>query len=109
MADTVKITFLQASGRAQVIDASVGMSLMEAAIHHRIAGILGECGGACACATCHVYLPARWTCALGEPNDTEKGLLEMVVDPTDESRLACQVVIDATMDGLIARVPASQM
>jgi 2Fe-2S ferredoxin len=109
MPNTVKITFVEPRGSEKTVDASIGTSLMEAAIHHRIAGILGECGGACACATCHIYLSSHWMSVAGEPTDTEKGLLEMVIDPTKESRLACQVMIDATMNGLVARIPENQV
>ena len=105
----VKITFIEADGSEHVVDGRVGNSLMETAIHNRIHGLLAECGGACSCATCHVYIDAQWASVVGEPGGVERDMLEMAIDPTACSRLACQVTVRADHDGLVARIPASQV
>lgn len=105
----VKITFIDANGSEHVVQAKVGNSLMEAAVHNGIRGLLAECGGACSCATCHVYIEPHWASAVGEPGGIEKDMLEMAVARTASSRLACQVVVRDELDGLVARIPASQV
>jgi len=104
----VKITFIEANGSEHAVDGRIGNSLMETAIHNRIRGLLAECGGACSCATCHVYIDAQWVSVVGEPGGVERNMLEMAIDPTACSRLACQVIVSADHDGLIARIPAIQ-
>jgi ferredoxin, 2Fe-2S len=105
----VKITFIEADGSERVVDGKVGNSLMETAIHNGVRGLLAECGGACSCATCHVYIDAQWLSAVGEPGPIERDMLEMTIDPTACSRLACQVIVRADHDGLVARIPATQL
>jgi 2Fe-2S ferredoxin len=104
----VKITFIEANGSEHVVDAKVGNSLMEAAVHNGIRGLLAECGGACSCATCRVYIDPQWASAVGEPGCVEKEMLEMAVAHTACSRLACQVMVSADLDGLVARIPENQ-
>jgi ferredoxin, 2Fe-2S len=105
----VKITFIEADGSEHAVDGKPGNSLMETAIHNGIRGLLAECGGACSCATCHIYIGARWLSAVGEPGPVEQDMLEMVIDRTECSRLACQVIVTEDHDGLVARMPASQV
>jgi ferredoxin, 2Fe-2S len=105
----VTITFIDASGSEHVVQAKVGNSLMEAAVQNGIRGLLAECGGACSCATCHLYIEPQWASAVGEPGGIEKDMLEMAVAPTACSRLACQIMVTNELDGLVARVPASQV
>ena len=71
-------------------------------------GIVAECGGACACATCHVYIIAEWTALTGKPSDMEAAMLEGVEDLRDYSRLACQITITDALDGLTVHLPKSQ-
>jgi ferredoxin, 2Fe-2S len=104
-----KITFIEADGSEHVVDGKVGNSLMETAIHNGIRGLLAECGGACSCATCHVYIEAQWVSAVGEPGRIEQDMLEMVVHRAACSRLACQVMVRADYDGLVVRIPESQV
>jgi 2Fe-2S ferredoxin len=104
-----KITFIQADGSEHVVDGKVGDSLMETAVHNGIRGLLAECGGACSCATCHVYIDSRWVSAVGEPGRIEHDMLEMVIDRAASSRLACQVMVKPDHDGLVVRIPENQV
>jgi len=81
---------------------------MEVAKANGIPGIDADCGGACSCATCHVYVDANWIDKVGTPSENEAELLELVVNPDDTSRLSCQIVISDDLDGLIVRIPESQ-
>jgi len=104
------ITFINAEGDESVVDAKSGMSVMRAAIENDIDGIEAECGGGCMCATCHVFVDIDWidrlTPALPEENDM---LDETSTERADESRLSCQIMITDEMDGLIVRLPATQV
>jgi ferredoxin, 2Fe-2S len=104
-----KITFIQADGSEHVVDGTVGVSLMETALHNGIRGLLAECGGACSCATCHVYIDAQWLSTVGGPAGIEQDMLEMVVDRAASSRLACQVLVKDDCDGLVVRIPERQV
>jgi 2Fe-2S ferredoxin len=104
----VKITYIQPDGRHFAVEAKTGMSLMEAAVKHNVPGIDAQCGGACACATCHVYVDESWRSATGEPAMMESGMLEFAVNPGPGSRLACQITVTDALNGLIVRVPISQ-
>lgn len=103
-----KIVFIQPDGSRQTVDASAGQSLMEAAVNHLVPGIVGECGGACSCATCHVYVDEAWYARLPPPDEMEQAMLEGAIEPGPLSRLGCQVKLDETLDGLVARIPAGQ-
>ena len=104
-----KIVFEQPDGSTTEVNAPVGESLMEAAIDHDVPGIVAECGGACSCATCHVYLDAAWGDRLPPPDPMEDGMLDCVLDRAPTSRLSCQIRVDEWMDGLRVRVPAEQL
>jgi ferredoxin, 2Fe-2S len=84
-----------------------GESLMSAAVKHGVDGIVGECGGDMSCATCHVYITAPWSELLADPSFAETELLEVVDDPRDTSRLACQIEMSARLDGIEVEVPPS--
>ncbi len=103
-----KITFIQPDGTSQVVDATPGVTVMEAAKLNHIPGIEAECGGACACATCHVYVDAAWKDKTGGPQEMEEDMLDFAFDVRDESRLSCQIKVTDDLDGLILRVPAKQ-
>jgi ferredoxin, 2Fe-2S len=104
----VKITFVQPDGSRQVVTAEAGLTVMEAAKINSIAGVDAECGGACACATCHVYVDAAWKAKAGKPASMEEDMLDFAFDVQDTSRLACQIKVTAELDGIIVRVPAKQ-
>lgn len=103
----IDIEFVQADGTRERVFSREGYTLMEAAVRHGIAGILAECGGACACATCHVVVDPEWEETVGPPNSMEEQLLELV-DREPTSRLACQVKLRAKLDGLVVHVPARE-
>lgn len=103
-----KITFVQPDGSSQTVVAEVGLTVMEAAKLNTIAGIDAECGGACACATCHVYVDDAWRAKTGKPSAMEEDMLDFAFDVQEASRLACQIKVTAELDGLLVRVPAKQ-
>lgn len=103
-----KITFIDAVGETRVVEATAGQSVMEAAVGQMIRGIVGECGGACSCATCHVYVDEAWYGKLQPADEMEQGMLEGAVEPGPLSRLSCQIKISEELDGLRVRVPAGQ-
>jgi 2Fe-2S ferredoxin len=103
-----KITFIQPDGSQQVVDATPGVTVMEAAKLNLVPGIEAECGGACACATCHVYVDDAWREQTGAPSPMEEDMLDFAFDVRESSRLSCQIKVTAGLDGLIVRVPAKQ-
>jgi 2Fe-2S ferredoxin len=102
------IIYIDFDGVTRRVDALPGTSVMKAAVHNDISGILGECGGACACATCHVYIEGEWKARLPPPSDAELEMLECASNVAPDSRLGCQITITEALDGLIVRLPASQ-
>lgn len=103
-----KITFIQPDGTQAVVEAEAGMTVMEAAKTADVPGIEAECGGACACATCHVYVDAEWRDKTGSAENMEEDMLDFAFDVREESRLSCQIRVTDELDGLIVRVPAKQ-
>jgi 2Fe-2S ferredoxin len=104
-----KITYVLTDGTRKDIDAAAGKSIMEAAIKNNVKGIDAECGGCLSCATCHVYVDEAWVERLPAPEEDEADMLGFVASerkPT--SRLSCQVVMNATLDGIVVRVPPTQ-
>jgi 2Fe-2S ferredoxin len=104
----VKITFIQSDGTENTIDAEPGMTLMEAAVKNSVRGIAAECGGACSCATCHVYVEEAWREATGEPEAMEEDMLDFAFDVRPSSRLSCQIKLTEELDGLAVRIPEKQ-
>lgn len=104
----VAVTFRYSDDSSKTIDIAPGSSVMEGAVRTGLDGIVAECGGAMACATCHVYVAKEWVSKLAPPTEQELGMLEFVVNPEQESRLSCQIEVDASLEGLTVRVPASQ-
>ena len=98
------ITFIDPSGGERAVTVSPGKSLMEAAVSNTVRGIEAECGGACACATCHVYIDPAWREATGAPDFMEESMLEFADDVRPESRLACQIKVSDSLDGMVIRV-----
>ena len=103
-----KITFVEKSGAEHAVDGENGMSVMEAAIKNNVPGIDADCGGACACATCHVYIDAAWMEKVGKPEAMEESMLDFAYEPNEQSRLSCQIQISDALDGLIVRLPEFQ-
>jgi 2Fe-2S ferredoxin len=97
----IKVTCIQADGVVRVLEnIEPGRSLMEVARASGVVGILGDCGGTCACATCHVYVDPEWLTAVGAPDDIEDALLDMVDSRASNSRLSCQIKLRPELDGL---------
>lgn len=103
-----KITFIDVAGTARSIEAAAGGSVMEAAVKNNVPGIDAECGGACACATCHVYVDDAWLDAVGTPAAMETDMLDFASDVQAGSRLSCQIRVKPELDGLVVRTPARQ-
>ena len=104
----VSITYIDNSGAARSVDAEPGSTVMETAIRHGIPGIEAECGGACACATCHVYIEEAWREKTGPPSPMEEDMLDFGYDVRANSRLSCQIKVTAELDGLVVTTPERQ-
>src|SRR5664279_1295012 len=100
-----KITYIDSSGTVRMVAAEVGATVMETAIRNNVPGIEAECGGACACATCHVYIDEAWRAKTGEPSPMEEDMLDFGYDVRPNSRLACQIKVSDELDGLVVRTP----
>ena len=103
-----KITFIQHSGAEQTVEGQPGLSVMETAIKNLVPGIDADCGGACACATCHVYVDDAWRGKTGEKSAMEESMLDFAENVEDNSRLSCQIKVSDDLDGLVVRMPESQ-
>lgn len=103
-----KITYIDFEGTERHVDANVGDSVMETATNNDLPGIDADCGGACACATCHVYVGEDWIEIIGKAEDLEAEMLDVADDVRDNSRLSCQIKITEQMDGLVVTTPESQ-
>lgn len=102
------IKFINHQGQSTEVYAETGTSLMDTAMYNGIEGIVADCGGACSCATCHVYIDPDWLVQLPAADDAEQTLLEFAIDIRDNSRLSCQIEITDEMDGLVVQTPESQ-
>ena len=103
-----KLHIIAFDGTSYDIDAENGSTVMENAIRNSVPGIEAECGGACACATCHVYVDEEWTGIVGEPESMEEDMLDFAFDVRPNSRLSCQIKVRDELDGLVVRVPERQ-
>ncbi|ESQ86745.1 2Fe-2S ferredoxin [Asticcacaulis sp. AC460] len=103
-----KITYIEHSGKEHVIDVKTGQSVMEGAVKNNIPGIDADCGGACACATCHVYVDPTWTDRTGTASVMEESMLDFANDLQPNSRLSCQIIVSDALDGLVVRMPENQ-
>ena len=103
-----KIHFVDHTGETRTVEIEEGATVMEAAIRNAIPGVEAECGGACACATCHVYIEPEWQEKVGPPSSMEEDMLDFAFDVRPNSRLACQIQVKAELDGLTVRTPEKQ-
>ena len=103
-----KVTYIDASGQARTVDGQVGSTVMETALRNAIPGIEAECGGACACSTCHVYIDEGWRERVGEPSPMEEDMLDFAFEVKENSRLSCQIKVSDDLDGLTVRTPERQ-
>lgn len=102
------IVYVRADGRRMSVAGEVGVSLMEAALNADVEGILGECGGACSCATCHIYIREPWRDRVTPPDEMELDMLEAAAERRPESRLGCQIRLVAELDGIEIGLPERQ-
>lgn len=103
------VTYRAPDGGETVLDVEDGDSVMFAAVQNGVAGITGECGGVLSCATCHVYVDEDWLDKVGPPDDDEEDMLgAAAAERRSNSRLSCQIVVSAELDGLIVEVPPEQ-
>ena len=102
------ITYIEFDGTEYHVDVAVGNSVMEGALNNMIDGVVAECGGCCVCCTCHCMIDPEWSKIVGDANDEENELLEMLDVREPTSRLSCQVQVSAEMDGMVVRSPESQ-
>lgn len=103
-----RIKFIAFDGTETEIDAENGISLMLNAVNNSVPGIVAECGGACACATCHVHVEPPWYNNLPEADSMEKDMLEFATEKKDNSRLSCQINVSDELDGMVIHTPESQ-
>ncbi len=103
-----KITYITHDDQRFEVDAANGATVMETAIKNSVPGIEAECGGACACATCHLYVDDTWAEAVGSPEAMEEDMLDFAWEVKPTSRLSCQVKITDALDGLVVRIPEKQ-
>jgi ferredoxin, 2Fe-2S len=104
-----RVRFIQPDGTSSDVQALSGDSIMETAIDNDVDGIVAECGGACSCATCHVYVEDEWLGKLPQPDALEDGMLDCVIDRRPNSRLSCQIRVSDEIDGITVHVPESQI
>jgi 2Fe-2S ferredoxin len=103
------VTYVLPDGIFRKVDVPPGMSVMQGALNHKVAGILGECGGNCMCATCHVYVDAWFLNRIPPLTDNEKFMLSIAAEGSDSSsRLSCQIKMTEELDGIIVRLPGKQ-
>jgi 2Fe-2S ferredoxin len=103
-----KITYVECDGTDHSVEVEPGKSVMQGAVGNAIPGIDADCGGSCACATCHVYVDDEWAEKLGEPSPKESDMLEFAEAVHWNSRLSCQIPVTPDLEGLIVRMPARQ-
>jgi 2Fe-2S ferredoxin len=104
----VKITYIDSGGTARTVEAEVGSTVMETAIKNGVPEIEAECGGACACSTCHLYVDEAWRERTGEPSPMEEDMLDFAFEVQPNSRLSCQMKVRPDFDGLVVRTPERQ-
>jgi 2Fe-2S ferredoxin len=102
------ITYIEFNGTSHSIEVENGLSVMEGAVNNNVPGIDADCGGSCACATCHVFVDAAWLAKCGTPDTQEKSMLGFAATAQENSRLACQITVTDALDGLVVRMPEAQ-
>ena len=103
-----KITYIEYNGKSHTVEVSNGLSVMEGAVQNNIPGIDADCGGSCACATCHVYVDEKWFDKLPKKENAEEDMLDMASEPNKFSRLSCQITVEDNLDGLVVKMPLKQ-
>ena len=103
-----KITYIEHNGKSHTLEVANGLTVMEGAVQNNIPGIDADCGGSCACATCHVYVNNEWINKLSKKESAEQDMLDLAFEPNGLSRLACQIIVSDELDGLVVKMPSKQ-
>ena len=103
-----KITYIEFTGTQHTLEVKPGLTVMEGAVKNNVPGIDADCGGACACATCHVYVDPTWVEKTGKPSAMEESMLDFAEAVEPNSRLSCQIKVTEALDGLVVRMPETQ-
>ena len=103
-----KVTYIEFTGTEHSVEVDKGLTIMEGAVQNNIPGIDADCGGSCACATCHVYVDEDWKNKLPEQSDAEKDMLDFAFETKPNSRLSCQIFLDENLDGVVVSLPEKQ-
>ena len=103
-----KITYIEHNGKTHKIEVAKGLSVMEGAVQNNVPGIDADCGGSCACATCHVYVEEKWFDKLPKKESAEEDMLDMAYEPKKNSRLSCQILVEDSLNGLVVKMPSKQ-
>jgi 2Fe-2S ferredoxin len=103
-----KITYIEYNGKSHVVEVANGLSVMEGAVQNNISGIDADCGGSCACATCHIYINEKWFDKLPNKENAEEDMLDMAFEPNKFSRLGCQITITDELNGMVVKMPSKQ-
>ena len=103
-----KITYIEHNGKSHEIEVANGLTAMEGAVQNNIPGIDADCGGSCACATCHVYVNEKWFDKLSKKESAEEDMLDMAYEPKKFSRFSCQITVEDSLDGLVVKMPSKQ-
>jgi 2Fe-2S ferredoxin len=103
-----RVTYIEFNGTEHSVEANSGDSLMETAVSNEVPGIDADCGGGCACATCHVYVDDAWLAQTGEASPMEISMLQLAEGVDGNSRLSCQISLSESLDGLVVKMPESQ-
>lgn len=102
------VTYIEDNGTEHKVEVTAGLSLMEGAVNNLVPGIDADCGGACACATCHIYIDPNWQPKTGNKTDMEETMLDFAEAVEETSRLACQIKVTDALDGIVVRLPVAQ-
>ncbi len=103
------ITYIEHNGTEHTVDVATGLTVMEGAVNNNIPGIDADCGGACACSTCHAYVNPDWVGKLPAREDMEEDMLDFAYEPNERSRLTCQLKVTPELDGLLVQMPEKQI
>jgi len=103
-----KITYIEHNGKSHTLEVPNGLTVMEGAVQNNIPGIDADCGGSCACATCHVYVDEKWFDKLEKKESAEEDMLDTAFKPNKFSRLSCQLIVSDALDGLVVKMPSKQ-
>ena len=103
-----KITYIEYNGKTHNVEVPNELSVMEGALQNNIPGIDADCGGACACATCHIYVDEKWFNKLPSKSEAEQDMLDMAIEPNKFSRLGCQITVNDDLDGMVVKMPSKQ-